>query len=410
MVDKASAIQTIRTLIDQRSFKEAIQHAVEALQQFPDDPELIELRDLATERLEAEPFLQNFMTSGVSLFNSGLYDEALKQFEKVAAIDPNYPELQDWLARCREHQPPTAVPPSPETAPTATEQVAPNQQKVLQLLDQGQRLFDQGRYDEAIQVWSEVFMYDLTNSEAQKRIQAAQAALKKRRQNLEHHLADLRDAMKQNDFDKAESLIQTILDLDPNNQEALQFQRTLQARKSQDFPMDEEPPKGEALDKLVMEALRAHREERWADAVRMWQEVLKAEPDNLGAQSKYGEALRMLRVENQLNRLLEDAQLFMASDKRDSAIHALQKAYRLRPEHPQVRNLMLEWNLTEADLEEFSMSRESAASPAAQRAEARKSPNSLLIIVGLIVLLGAGFIGWNTIFHKSENTNVATVQ
>lgn len=413
MVNKNEAIAQLEALIQQRAFKDAIEKALEFLQTFPDDPDLIKLRDLATERLEAEPFLQNFMTSGMSLFNSGLYDEALKQFEKVAAIDPHYPELDEWMNRCKEKLSGSFVSPSshhPQAESPPAEEISPTRQKIQQLLQQGQNLFDQGKYNEAIQVWSEIFMYDLTNTEAQKRIQEAQRALQQKRQDVESILADLRQAMKENQIDRAEELIAQVLSIDPNNEEALRFKRTIESRETAGVGVEEELPSGEQLDSLVMEALRAHREQQWAEAVRLWQEVLKAEPDNMGAQSKYSEALRMLRIENQLNRLLDDARIFMASDKKDSAIHALQKAYRLRPDHPQVRNLMLEWNLTEADLEEIMVPPESSAVKAEGAPGEKRRPTSLILLVAGIVIIGAGIVVAYTQFFQKKEPKVATVE
>src|SRR5215470_8496740 len=50
------------------------------------EPENHSVNDLlirAQEKLEAEPFVQNFINSGRSLFDSGLYGEAISQWEKV---------------------------------------------------------------------------------------------------------------------------------------------------------------------------------------------------------------------------------------------------------------------------------------------------------------------------------------
>ena len=47
----------------------------------PDNQAVNELLMRAQEKLEAEPFVQNFINSGRSLFESGLYSEAISQWE-----------------------------------------------------------------------------------------------------------------------------------------------------------------------------------------------------------------------------------------------------------------------------------------------------------------------------------------
>lgn len=418
MESRESFIEKIRDAIKARDHNRAIQLANEALTEFPDDTELTSLRENAREMLEAEPFLQSFMTSGISLFNSGLYEEALKQFEKVATISPDYPELKEWLAKSRSAS--TTTEPKEKLQESLSEEVGKIQPEdsIKNLIAQGQKLFDQGKYEDAIQTWSEIFMHDITNRDAQHLIQKAQQAIQERQNQVNEWLKSIKEAMKNKDIEKAQSLVEKVLKVQPNNEEALQFHRTLQSKHdigTQAIERELSPELvSDSVDQIVMEALRAHREGQWNEAVRLWQEVLKLEPDNLGAQSKYSEALRQLRMESQITKLLEDARLFMASEKRDSALHALQKAYRLRPDNPEVRNLMLSWQLTETDLESFSPGTQAEVESAVlgvSKAEAKKPPYSILGLVGVIVIAFAAFILYWKVFHSpsSNNNNVATI-
>jgi tetratricopeptide (TPR) repeat protein len=95
-------VQQIQEALQRRAFQEAFQVAQEALAVYSGDEELEALSQTAQDRMEAEPFLQSFMASGISLFQSGLYGDALRQFEKIVAIDPTYPEAQDWIQKARE--------------------------------------------------------------------------------------------------------------------------------------------------------------------------------------------------------------------------------------------------------------------------------------------------------------------
>ncbi len=67
----------------------------------PDNQMVNELLIRSQEKLEAEPFVQNFINSGRSLFESGLYSEAISQWEKVRSIDPEYPDLDRLINNAR---------------------------------------------------------------------------------------------------------------------------------------------------------------------------------------------------------------------------------------------------------------------------------------------------------------------
>jgi tetratricopeptide (TPR) repeat protein len=140
---------------------------------------------------------------------------------------------------------------------------------------------------------------------------------------------------------------------------------------------------------LVTQALQAHREGRWEDAVRLWQQVLQEDPENLGAQTKYSEALRQLRIEGQFRKLLEDARAFWLQKKPDSAVHALQKAYRLRPNSSEVRQLAEEWGVDLSALESTAPTPAPVAKAAVR--PSRPLPRWTLwagLLVGLLGLAG----------------------
>jgi len=339
MKSRDEYVQQIRAALQRRAFQEAFQVAQEALEIYAGDEELETLSQTAQDRMEAEPFLQSFMASGISLFQSGLYADALRQFEKVVAIDPTYPDVQDWVQKARAQLGPAPAGPAPPSDP------------VRQLIQKGQTLFDQGRYHEAIQTWMDVFMYDLTNAEVQDLIQRAQQKIAEARSQSHARVEEARAALQAGQPEKARQLLMQVLGADPQHEEARRLLETVEGPGGMPPPVPEETAAEAYGEHLVTQALQAHREGRWEDAVRLWQRVLQQDPENLGAQSKYSEALRQLRIEGQFHRLLEDARAFWLQKKPDSAVHALQKAYRLRPDSPEVRQLVQEWNLDPSVLE-----------------------------------------------------------
>lgn len=84
-----------------RDFQKCINECQKIQLLDPDNASATELLNKAQEKLEAEPFIQNFVTSGQSLFDSGLYGEAISQWEKVGSIDPTFPGLQQLITKAK---------------------------------------------------------------------------------------------------------------------------------------------------------------------------------------------------------------------------------------------------------------------------------------------------------------------
>ncbi len=393
MKSRDEYVQQIRAALQRRAFQEAFQVAQEALEIYGGDEELETLSQTAQDRMEAEPFLQSFMASGISMFQSGLYADALRQFEKVVAIDPTYPDVQKWVQKTREQ-----LGPAPSPRPTPVGPAPPPSDPVRQLIQKGQALFDEGRYHEAIQAWMDVFMHDLTNAEVQDLIQQAQQKIAEARSQSHTRVEEARAALQAGQPERARQLLMQVLGAEPQHEEARRLLEALEASGTP-APTPEEAAAEAYGEHLVAQALQAHREGRWEDAVRLWQQILQQDPENLGAQSKYSEALRQLRIEGQFYRLLEDARAFWLQKKPDSAVHALQKAHRLRPDSPEVRQLVEEWNLDPSVLEP-------PAPGTVAKAVARPSapPRRWTLWVGLLggfLLLAGGTLFFLRSFGKS---------
>ena len=68
----------------------------------PENPAVRDLMSKSHQMMEADPFIQNFISSGQSLFDSGLYGEAISQWEKVRSIDPMFPGLDTMISGAKE--------------------------------------------------------------------------------------------------------------------------------------------------------------------------------------------------------------------------------------------------------------------------------------------------------------------
>lgn len=122
---------------------------------------------------------------------------------------------------------PTPVAPSPSgefdfsTAGVAT--TDDDQKKIEQYLADGDRAFAAGEFSQAIDLWSRIFLIDVTNDQASERIDAAKARRRQTEQRVEPLLTTAVDALERGDSDKARAGFAQVLAVDPRNATALEY-------------------------------------------------------------------------------------------------------------------------------------------------------------------------------------------
>lgn len=121
---------------------------------------------------------------------------------------------------------PAATPPAPENAPAtgnfdfsmASIDASPDDQKKIdQYLADGDRALEAGDYQKAIDIWSRIFLIDVTNEQASERIETAKSKKREAEQNLEAVLAAAVQAYERNDTTTARAEFAEVLRIDPNN-------------------------------------------------------------------------------------------------------------------------------------------------------------------------------------------------
>lgn len=92
--------------------------------------------------------------------------------------------------------------------------------RVGELLDQGQRAFDAGDFQSAIEIWSRIYLVDAHHAEAELRIEQARRRREEIERLAEHRFYEAREAFDQGRLDDARALCQEVLDLQPQHLEA----------------------------------------------------------------------------------------------------------------------------------------------------------------------------------------------
>lgn len=121
---------------------------------------------------------------------------------------------------------PAAAPSGPAeydftTASVATS--ADDQKKIAQFLADGDRAFDAGDYQQAIDLWSRIFLIDVTNDEASERIERAKAKRREIEQKIEPLLSSGVAAFDRGDTARAHADLTEVLRIDPQNAAAQDY-------------------------------------------------------------------------------------------------------------------------------------------------------------------------------------------
>ena len=80
-------------LFEQRSFDELMSLAMENKEKIAKDANLMEMVDSATERMEAEPYVRNFLESAQVGKEKGDLESAASHLEKARELDPSHPDI-----------------------------------------------------------------------------------------------------------------------------------------------------------------------------------------------------------------------------------------------------------------------------------------------------------------------------
>lgn len=125
--------------------------------------------------------------------------------------------------------PPSSAPSAPAPAGDfdfATASVvtsSDDQKKIEQYLSDGDRAFDAGDYQQAIDLWSRIFLIDVTNDQASDRIERAKARRREIETKVEALLSSAITAYDRRDHTRARTELGEVLRVDPNNVTAHEY-------------------------------------------------------------------------------------------------------------------------------------------------------------------------------------------
>jgi len=274
-------VEQAKQMADLGQFDEAMALLQLALQANPQDAEIHALLEEIQERAMLESQVQEKLVKVQDLIDKGDSDQARKILGEILHITPGHPEATILLRGLSSPAPvisdtypglplqplETAAPPAENAAGTADDaifelptplepepvrtqpssrpgapatlerpgesatdqnfQLSPfgpqlgseEMAKVQQYIQEGQAHFDQGRYQEAIDAWTRVFIIDENNQDAQLLIDKAKGSLTQHQAQVEHYLTEGIAAYNSGDSARCRDLMQQILAVFPGHRE-----------------------------------------------------------------------------------------------------------------------------------------------------------------------------------------------
>ncbi len=237
-----------------RDFEGVLARAAEARDAVMADPELGRLVEAAQARLEAQPYVERFLRDAEAAVGAGHAERARVALEKARSLDPEHPVLADLERRLAAAPPapaeapaPPGSPPAPEPRPTPTPQPTPphapgpahgpvpgggeaeGDDRIAELLAEGQRASDASDYQGAIDAWSRIFLIDVDHEEAARRIEDARRHKAEREREVEEIFHEGIDALEAGDQETARARFERVVEAQPNHLAAREYLQRLES-------------------------------------------------------------------------------------------------------------------------------------------------------------------------------------
>jgi tetratricopeptide (TPR) repeat protein len=274
-----------QTLLEARRFQQLLNLAHQEQDSVGRDPELMRMATAAQERMEAEPYVDKFVSAAREAARQGQRDEVARLLEKVRALDASHPALAELGGAPPAAAPAVAVPnpdfgvfAQPEVSADAAgfemsfdtpaldpgfgtelpdlsfdEPAAPSlmdpelvsaadfatsmesggdsesDRRIRQLLDEGQGAYDRGDLQGAIDAWSRIFLIDIDHQEAARRIDQARKLKAESERQAEEIFHEGVAKIEAGDLAGAKQTFQHVLEIQPGHYTAREYLQQLEA-------------------------------------------------------------------------------------------------------------------------------------------------------------------------------------
>jgi tetratricopeptide (TPR) repeat protein len=170
----------------------------------------------------------SFLAGARRALDSGQIEAARRLLDMAASLDPQSPDLIELRAELHDM--------------TADPAAHVGGDRIGQLLAEGQRAFDDERYQDAIDCWSRIYLIEIDHEEASRRIQLARDLREEQDRQVEETFHQGIAAAERGDRDQAVKAFRRVLALRPNHLPASEHLEQLTASGATAAEAAEVPP------------------------------------------------------------------------------------------------------------------------------------------------------------------------
>jgi tetratricopeptide (TPR) repeat protein len=243
------------------------------------------------ERARLAELVAGYLREGIKLYNLNRYRDSLAELNKGLKIDPANSQIREYILRdtiaLRREEERSVGPASPFY------------KLIEDLIRLGTDAYDQGRFDDAVKRWEEILLIfpfnEIARENLTRSIAKVDPALAK--EILEGLYREAQDLIDRDRKREAEVKLKLILEVDRNFRDAARILQGLQrAVEEEEKPVvtDEDRRKAEAL---YVQGLDLYRQEELKEAIRLWHEAVRLNPEYVEAR------VSLSRAETQLSAL-----------------------------------------------------------------------------------------------------------
>lgn len=161
-----------------------------------------------------------------------------------------------------------------------------DQERLKALVDEGEEAFAAGRFQQAIDVWSRIYIVDLNNTRAQKLVDRARKALDEELRRFDEIIQDANDLLERKDYDGAAARFKEVLEESPQHPEATEGLERIEQSKR------DEAERESKSKQLLAKASKLLKDGATAEATYTLEKLLESEPGNVRARQMLDSARR----------------------------------------------------------------------------------------------------------------------
>ena len=309
------------------------------------------------------------IAAGQKALAAGQPEVAKQAFELAYRIDPNDKRIPDWQRHTR------------------------NLSGVLPLLADGQNAESSGDFSRAAQDYSDALRLDPGNDKAKAGLSRANAAFGD--DNYAKSVGTGFAALGAGRVDDARAAFKKALAIRPNGSEAQEGLRRLSVEQS-----SEQTSKGFAS--LRQKAAGFESQERWDDAVQVYDQALQADPSLAFAQEGKDRAAARAELGASLQALIDRPERLAAQSVRSQAKALLASANQESPSGPVLRSQIARLGILLPDYESSAWSGTSVADAGTPRGDLLNKPVRLSLVSDNATAISIPSIGQFGTFAKRD--------